>query len=246
MTNLKSCNSHSLIDLGIKGVFQLQGGIDKYFKEFPDGGYWKGKNYVFDKRFSHAPLLKDEHVPEAKPDAPISMCEACGKPWDRFRGKQRCFTCGVPSLVCRDCLDSKSKPRCDLCVAQNIKSKREWREKEHREIEEYERRSKARGVLLAGSHKGNPDNVTRLFLKNMCRKKMTDAALLEFIPGITHLVWKNRAGEFTGQGWIEMESPEAAAAAVARTGELVLGRALRIKFDPPDGKDIWPPPHSKV
>lgn len=30
-------------DLNIKGVFQLQGGIDKYFKEFPDGGYWKGK-----------------------------------------------------------------------------------------------------------------------------------------------------------------------------------------------------------
>ena len=38
--------------LGIKGVYQLQGGIDKYFKEFPEGGLWKGKNYVFDKRFS--------------------------------------------------------------------------------------------------------------------------------------------------------------------------------------------------
>ena len=45
--------------LGIKGVYQLQGGIDKYFKEFPDGGYWKGKNYVFDKRFSHAPPKVD-------------------------------------------------------------------------------------------------------------------------------------------------------------------------------------------
>src|SRR6056300_1751938 len=41
--------------LDIKGVYQLQGGIDKYFKEFPDGGYWQGKNYVFDKRFAHAP-----------------------------------------------------------------------------------------------------------------------------------------------------------------------------------------------
>jgi len=37
--------------LGIKGVFQLQGGIDKYFKKFEDGGHWKGKNYVFDKRY---------------------------------------------------------------------------------------------------------------------------------------------------------------------------------------------------
>lgn len=42
-------------ELGIKGVYQLQGGIDKYFKQFPAGGLWKGKNYVFDKRFAHAP-----------------------------------------------------------------------------------------------------------------------------------------------------------------------------------------------
>jgi predicted sulfurtransferase len=46
-------------ELGIQGVFQLQGGIDKYFKEFPEGGYWKGKNCVFDKRFAHAPPKVD-------------------------------------------------------------------------------------------------------------------------------------------------------------------------------------------
>lgn len=239
------CQKHVLtfvflfIDLGIQGVYQLQGGIDKYFKEFPDGGYWKGKNYVFDKRFSHAPLLKEEER-----TSPISSCESCGKPWDKFRGKQRCSTCGVPSLVCRDCLEAKTKPRCDLCVEQQIKSKKEWREKEQREIDDYENRSKARGV--ASSQVENPDNATRLFLKNMCRKHMTDDALLDFLPGITHLVWKNRAGEFTGQGWVEMESPDAAAAAVARSGEKVLGRAVYINFDPPNGKDIWPPPHSRI
>lgn len=27
-----------------------QGGIEKYLLEFPDGGYWQGKNFVFDKR----------------------------------------------------------------------------------------------------------------------------------------------------------------------------------------------------
>ena len=37
-------------NLGIKGVYQLQGGIDKYFKHFPDGGNWAGKNYVFDSK----------------------------------------------------------------------------------------------------------------------------------------------------------------------------------------------------
>jgi len=28
----------------------LQGGIEKYLQEFPEGGYWQGKNFVFDKR----------------------------------------------------------------------------------------------------------------------------------------------------------------------------------------------------
>lgn len=32
----------TMAELGIQGVYQLQGGIDKYFKAFPDGGYWKG------------------------------------------------------------------------------------------------------------------------------------------------------------------------------------------------------------
>ena len=31
-------------------VFQLQGGIENYFKEFEDGGFWNGSNFVFDKR----------------------------------------------------------------------------------------------------------------------------------------------------------------------------------------------------
>lgn len=34
----------------VRGVFQLQGGIEKYMQAFPDGGYWQGKNFVFDKR----------------------------------------------------------------------------------------------------------------------------------------------------------------------------------------------------
>ena len=43
--------------LGIKGVFQLQGGIDKYFRDFPEGGWWKGKNYVFGKMMMMALIL---------------------------------------------------------------------------------------------------------------------------------------------------------------------------------------------
>ena len=32
-----------------KGVFELRGGIERYVKTFPQGGFWKGKNYLFDR-----------------------------------------------------------------------------------------------------------------------------------------------------------------------------------------------------
>ena len=77
---------------------------------------------------------------------------------------------------------------------------------------------------------------------------MTEEVLMELIPGITHIVWRidGKTGNFFGQGWVQMESPEAAAAAVARSGEKVLGRPLFIDYQPPDGKDVWPPPRSAV
>mmetsp|Transcript_14756 Transcript_14756/g.37120 ORF Transcript_14756/g.37120 Transcript_14756/m.37120 type:complete len:721 (+) Transcript_14756:153-2315(+) len=282
-------------DLGIKGVFQLQGGIDKYFKEFPDGGYWKGKNYVFDKRFAHAPPKIDGELhgrakesddttsqafPSKNPDAAMGKCEGCLKPWDMYRGKRRCPTCGVPSLICKECfLADKNGTkklgrdvRCDLCVEQNIHTKREYREKDERFIADYESKMMAKGLLLpGGKNQGvdnnhddsqesvpmapNPKNITRLVLKNMCRKNMTEEALMEAIPGITHIVWhtirnrKNPSGEpiFMGMGWVEMATPEDAARAVAQNNKLKLfRRPVGIAFQPPDGKDIWPPSSSKV
>lgn len=95
-------------DLGIKGVFQLQGGIDKYFKEYPAGGLWKGKNYVFDKRFSHAPgaieavdrtkkVLGADANTETENDPGeeqiMGKCESCGKPWVSMRHRARSFKC---------------------------------------------------------------------------------------------------------------------------------------------------------
>lgn len=251
-------------DLGIKGVFQLQGGIDKYFKEFPDGGYWKGKNYVFDKRFAHAPPKVDGELHgtiEAKPieDAKMGKCEACQKPWDMYRGKRRCPTCGVPSLICRECFladrDGIKKlgreVRCDLCVEQGITSKRELRAKDQHEIEEYEHKMAKRGLLKPENvdMAPNEDKVTRLLLKNMCRKNMDEGTLIETLPGITHIVWRieRTSGQFLGQGWIEMATPDDAARAVARDGKIKLfGRPLYISYQKPDGKDAWPPPSSAV
>jgi predicted sulfurtransferase len=241
--------------LGIKGVYQLQGGIDKYFKVFPDGGYWKGKNYVFDKRFAHVPAQVQAATTVATGDneqgtttTPLGVCEACAKPWDMYRGKRRCPTCGVPSLICKACWQENDDGkrldkwiRCDLCVEQNVRSKRDLREREEQLVI-------STITMPTTTIAPNPDNVTRLFLKNMCRNKMTEQILFDILPGITHLVWRvdRKTNQFLGQGWVEMASPDAAARAVAKSGLLVLGRPISIVYQPADGKDAWPPPSSCV
>ena len=282
-------NDPSVQELNIKGVYQLQGGIDKYFKEFPDGGYWVGKNYTFDKRCAHKPVEatnEDGEVVEGvvpTNDVPLGKCAACSKPWDNYGGKPcRCPTCGVPNLICKDCFtSSKSKKkikniRCDLCVEQNVLSKKELREKEHQELMEFEQRNRP---LVVQQHKSgtssetkttqtkeksidlnkasssqsrvskNLDGTTRLYLRNMCRSTITEEKLLEVLPSITHVVWKvdGKSGTFFGQGWVEMESPEAAEYAVSQSGKImVCGRSLYIEYQPPDGKDLWPPPRTAV
>eukprot|EP01045_Picozoa_sp_COSAG04_P049024 COSAG04_NODE_19121_length_424_cov_0.910769_2_plen_45_part_01 len=35
---------------GVSDVAQLSGGIHRYLEEFPEGGHFKGKNFVFDRR----------------------------------------------------------------------------------------------------------------------------------------------------------------------------------------------------
>jgi len=179
-------NEEDVKKLGIKGIYQLQGGIDKYFKKFPDGGWWKGKNYVFDKRNAHAPPIIEALENEARKVTKnegeysttggklqigsltnpsivpvIGMCEACKKPWDRYKSKRRCPTCGVPSLICKECageLKIKGKSlgstiRCDLCVNQGITSKQQIKEKEIKELEDYRRERKV--DMMAG--KDNED-----------------------------------------------------------------------------------------
>lgn len=200
----------------------------------------------------------------------MSKCEACQKPWDRFGGKRRCPTCGVPSLICKDCFDRKGKSnlrdvRCDLCVAENITSKYQLRNKEQNEIAEYEQKLVDRGLIPQPEAKGerlkvtpsggsrgkmasNPDGVTRLYLKNMCRKSMDETTLMEFLPGITHIVWRTdrKSGQFLGQGYVEMATADDAARAVGKNGQKVLGRPLYINYQPADSKDVWPPKSSRV
>ncbi|KAL7548882.1 hypothetical protein ACHAWF_012149 [Thalassiosira exigua] len=310
--------------LGIKGVYQLQGGIDKYFKEFPGGGLWKGKNYVFDKRFAHAPPAvearertakvagkkgQDDSEAPTKPadgegggeEVAMGKCEACLKPWvsflasddiaahsdsfsisplaltrtrdpgkDMYRGKRRCPACGVPSLVCRDCFEADragtkklgKEVRCDLCVAEDVKTKRDFRAREERETRDYERKLRERlgdeayepptrrKHAITRKPRPNPDGITRLFLKNLCARSTDEASLLDLLgpATVTHVQWLTDrvTGKFYGSAFVEVRTPEDAGSALALDGARVMGRKILVKYQRADNKDVWPVPGTEV
>jgi predicted sulfurtransferase len=122
----------------VNGVYQLQGGIERYLKAFPDGGFWRGKNFVFDKREAvsvdnfegDGGVIRKEKKSDTQAneeDLP-SKCCVCGVKWDRYVGKKKCYCCGVPVLMCEKCMSKKPDKtpgkelsvRCPLCVKENI------------------------------------------------------------------------------------------------------------------------------
>ncbi len=79
----------------------------RYLETFSDGGFFQGRNLVFDKRESLAPpnYIK------------IGKCHICEKSWDRYEidgEKMRCSQCRLLLLICPDCRVNHSKFICDL------------------------------------------------------------------------------------------------------------------------------------
>jgi predicted sulfurtransferase len=105
-------------DLNVKGVYHMRGGIERYVKTFPKGGFWNGKNYLFDRRMEQVPGTKEQEVVEQEVD---SKCCVCRRKWTAYRGKFKCSQslCGVPVIVCPDCdmfgLEHAEKLNCELC-----------------------------------------------------------------------------------------------------------------------------------
>jgi hypothetical protein len=101
-----------------KAVYELRGGIERYMKTFPEGGFWKGKNYLFDRRMEQLPGSKPEDQVEQEID---SKCCVCRQKWTVYRGKFKCSQrlCGVPVIVCDDCktkaMEAPKSLTCDLC-----------------------------------------------------------------------------------------------------------------------------------
>ena len=105
-------------ELKPKGVYHCRGGIERYVKTFPNGGYWNGKNYLFDKRFEQVPDIKDGGEVENDIHARCCLCQT---KWTVYRGQFKCSRsfCGVPVIVCQSCTTSATeRPAtlvCELC-----------------------------------------------------------------------------------------------------------------------------------
>ena len=93
--------------VGLEDVNQLDGGIHRYLDAYPeDGGHWIGKNYTFDKRFSHGAVKSDV----------IAKCCVCNEPWERYQANKKCTFCKMEILICKPCMmNIKTIPKNQLC-----------------------------------------------------------------------------------------------------------------------------------
>ena len=77
-------------------MYQLHGGIQQYMTDFPTGGYFKGKNFVYDPRIA-VPYADKEG------DEPVGHCLLCDIPYDDYSSQQRCQNCRILVLLCTSC-----------------------------------------------------------------------------------------------------------------------------------------------
>ena len=232
--------------LKLEGISMVRGGIDRYMKTFPEGGYWQGKNYLFD--------LRGEQVPELKPKEKVEKevlgnCCLCDAPFDVYQGKYVCSRkdCKVPVIVCHKCCGSGAhkgqRLLCPLC-----KEGYSLREKPVPDLVGQKRKLAAKGGL-AGAKKplkprGEPSS--RLFVGKL-PLTVTATDLSQALGSKPRLVvWiRDRAsGFFYGSAFVEMNSLDAATRVVEQAegfNLLLGGRRMRANFSPPAQGQTWPP-----
>jgi predicted sulfurtransferase len=83
----------------VEDVVQLDGGVHAYLEHYPDGGLFRGSNFVFDQRVT-VRTTKEEIV---------SQCSECLAPSANLRpGEIVCSVCRDLVIVCDECLASGS------------------------------------------------------------------------------------------------------------------------------------------
>jgi UPF0176 protein len=88
---------------GFKEVYQIDGGIVTYGKEFGDDGLWEGSLYTFDNRMS---------IEFSDKSKAIAKCEKCGSDAYRFYDCPK-VPCNSLNLLCADCAKSMDDEICN-------------------------------------------------------------------------------------------------------------------------------------
>lgn len=230
----------------------LRGGIERYVRTFPEGGYWKGKNFLFDKR--------QEQIPEKKPSEETekeveSRCCVCKRIWGLYRGQFKCSVqdCQVPVIVCPDCrseIETGQKVpelQCPLC-----EEGFRLRDLHTPSLKPAEKRKAAsapagvaeRAVKRRAKHQGKAPS-QRLFVGSM--PLAVDATMVRDALGkgveIVQWIHDKTTGFWYGSSFVKMATLRDAERVVEAAGSLRIGkRKLRINFAPvPDGES-WPSP----
>lgn len=223
-------------ELKPEGVFHMQGGIERYLKTFPNGGLWKGANYLFDRRMEQWPG-------DLKPNTAnvTSTCVVCRQPHAQYRGKFKCAQglCGVPVIVCDDCKQTATdKPKvltCDLCREGHkapqlmpdlagMKRKAECLHDDTKTV-----------VLTATCD-------DRLFLSRLplttTRAKIS-LALGEHV-NMVHWLTDQQTGAFYGSAMVQMKSTQDAER-VTKKVIVIDKKKVRLTYCQRKESDIWPP-----
>ena len=227
-----------------KAVYELRGGIERYMKSFPEGGFWKGKNYLFDRRMEQLPGSKPTEQVEHETN---SKCCVCRQKWTVYRGKFKCALslCGVPVIVCDDCktkaAEYPKKLSCELCKI-GYKAPQAMPDL-------VELKRKAESVLDDGKEtsakKSKPLHAVcedRLFLARL-PLTITKSKLAEALGGdikvIQWLTSKETEG-FYGSCIVQMNSPDAAKEAAAASIKFDK-KKVKVSFALAKEGEPWPP-----
>lgn len=241
-----------------KDVVMVKGGIERYLKTFPQGGYWKGNNYLFDRRMEQTAELSESAKNEVETK---SYCCLCKKPWAWYRGKSMCAAakCKVPVIVCVSCKDeaasSPHKLFCPLCEEgqefRHLAKPTAWQDVAQAEdtiLQKRKAQQQSEGPMQKKQKTTAPPS-TRLFLGKL--PLLVNASQLREALGkgikLIHWIVDHKSKLFYGSAFVEMKSLKLAQQAVERAESIreVLGKRVLISFSEPKEGQEWPPADHK-
>ncbi len=91
-------------------VFQLDGGILNYLKQYPDG-FFKGECFVFDHRVSLDGKMKESER--------FTLCPHCGQPAE---DEYNCLRCKKLTKVCKRCIGQHKNQTCSKNCKYHLKA----------------------------------------------------------------------------------------------------------------------------